>query len=47
MSLPNWAAGVRIARAAAGITTGETSVEDLADAVDDANHEREQDEERA
>jgi hypothetical protein len=47
MSLPDWTAGVRVARVFSGIGTGETSFEDLADAVDAANREREQDEERA
>jgi hypothetical protein len=45
MSLPDWTAGVRVARAVAGIKTGETSFEDVADAVEDANRTREQDEE--
>ncbi len=47
MSLPDWTAGIRVARAFSGIRTDETSVEDLADAVEDANRQREQDEERA
>jgi hypothetical protein len=44
-SLPAWTAGIRVARAFSGITTGATSFEDLVVAVEDANREREQDEE--
>lgn len=40
MSLPNWKAGVRVARAVAGIKTGETTVEDAMRAVEDASNRR-------
>ena len=40
MSLPDWTAGVRVARAFSALKRGESDFEQLADAVNDANHKR-------